>query len=793
MSPYAQDLKFALRGFARTPGVTLLALLTLAIGVGANTAIFSVVHSIMIEPLPYPAAERVVIPWRTSAQMGNVSVSPSRTDLDKWIGSGVFEAVTMYLQRSLVLTGGDEPEQLDTASVDTRFLDFTGAHPVLGRPFMPDDPARVAILTDHLWRTRFGADPYVAGRRVELSDQSFEIIGVLPASFRMPLGQVDLLVPLEPERPAGKESVGVSIMSAMARLPPDVSIAVAEEQLTASGVEPLGAARDWRVRLMRPDETTGETFRRALLVLFGAVGFVLLIACANVANLVLARNASREREIAVRIALGARRWRLARQLLTENLLLAGIGGALGLMLGVGGLQAITALRPPDMRELEKLRLSWEMLAFGFVVAGLTGIVFGVYPALAGSRRDAADALRHGGRTAGDARGRTVRRVLSVTEIALALMLLAGAGVLIRSYSRLQAADPGFDPEQLVAMNVSLPTARYPSAEARTQYMKTLAARVRELPGVRRAVLASGIPPEGGVMFAQLEIEGRELASAGNPGGFGGGWVEPDYFDAMSIPIKEGREFLPDDERKGTEAVIINDRMAARYWPGQSAIGKRLRLNPKAPWKTVVGVVGTVKSAHEEPNPLQIYLPIRGNLFPDTGLLVATAADPSALIGTIKGIAWSLDPKLPLKEIATVEARVSETLAKPRFNLILLSIFAAVGLLLAAIGIYGVISYSVGMRTREIGVRMALGAMPGDIRRAVLGEALLLAGIGIGLGVAGALSLARFMRSLVFEVSPTDPLTLISVGCVLAGAAVLAAWMPSRRAMRVDPMIALRAE
>ena len=796
MSSYVQDLKFALRGFARTPGVIVMAVVTLAIGVGANAAIFSVIHSVMIDPLPYPHADRVVIPMRTSARMGNVSVSPAKTDIEKWLPMPVFEAVTTYSDTSFVIAGGDEPEQLQAARVDARFLDFTGAHPVIGRSLNTDDTAatggaRVVILSDGLWRRRFGGDRAVVGRRVELSDQSYEIIGVLPASFRMPLGKVDLIAPLGPQAKTDESSF--EIVTALGRLRPGVSIAAAEEQLTAAGVQAIGTSTDWRVHLMRPTETTGKTFQRALLVLFGAVGFVLLIACANVANLVLARNAARDREIAVRVALGAGRWRLVRQLLTENLLLSATGGVLGLALGVWGLQAIASLRPPDMRELEGLRLSWQMLAFGLTVAGLTGVAFGLYPAIAGSRRDAADALRQGGRSAGQAHGRIARRILSVGEIALALMLLAGAGLLIRSYARMQTANLGFNPERLIAMGVDLPSARYSNPAARAQFMRTLAERVKGIPGVRYAGLASGLPPRGGMLFGSFEIEGHQMPAAEKPGAFGGGWVQAGYFETMGIPIREGRGFVTDDERKGVDAIIINDRMAARYWPGESAVGKRARLSPNAPWSTVVGVVGTIQSGHPETDSAQIYHPIAGQLFHDTGLLVSTTGDPTALIGTIKGLVWSLDPKLPLKEVATLEARVAERLARPRFNLVLLSIFALIGLMLAVIGIYGVVSYSVGMRTREIGVRIALGALPSDIRRAVLGEAVVMAGTGIAIGLAGALMLSRFITSLVFEVSPSDPLTLIAVAVVLCASAIVAAWLPARRAMRVDPMIALRAE
>jgi predicted permease len=801
VSSILQDLRYALRNFVRTPGVTALAVATLAVGVGANAAIFSVVHNVLVAPLPYPHADRVVIPWRHNPRLGDVSVSPSRADVERWQKSGVFEAMLTYDRKSVVLSGGDEPEPLTAVTADAAFFDFTGANPMLGRRFSPEEYAseaagQVVLLTSDLWRRRFGGDRAVIGKRIELTDKSYEVIGVLPATLRLPLGKIDLVMPMSPVPPPapGARVQRSPSVSALARLRPGMPVAVAQEQLTAAGVQTFGNSQGWGVRLMLPTETTARSFRRGLMVLFGAVGFVLLIACANVANIVLARNAARAREIAVRVALGAGRRRLVQQLLTENLLLAAVGGLAGIALGVWGLEAISIMRPADMRELEGLRLSWEMLAFGLAVAALTGVGFGLFPAFAGTRRDAADALRQGARSAGDARGRFVRRALSVAEVALALVLLAGAGLLIKSYARLQAADLGFKPQHLISVNVGLPESRYATQPAQAAFFQSLADQVRQLPGVRYAALATGLPPRGGLIFGQVEIEGRRMSDTEKPGAFGGGWVSPGYFEALGIPIREGRGFEDSELRTGNGVLVINDTMAKRYWPGESAVGKRVRMDPKSPWSTIVGVVGTVKSDHSDAGGIQIYYPLaESSMFPDTSLLVSTSGDVDGTVSAIKGQVWSLDPKLPVKEIATIDERVAETLARPRFNVVLLAIFAGIGLLLAAIGIYGVISYSVGLRTREIGVRMALGAVPADIRRAVLGEALVLAAIGTVLGLAGAAALARIMKTLLYEVSATDPWTLVSVAMVLSLAAVIAAWLPARRAMLVDPMVALRAE
>ena len=797
MSQFVQDLKFAVRSFAKNPGATLLAIATLALGIGANAAIFSVVHRVLIAPLPYPAADRVVIPWRTNVQLGGLSITPSYSSLQKWRTASSVEALTMYSMEEKVIVSGDEPRTVAVYEIEPGLLDFTGARPRLGRPFNEDDAsseaaAKVLLLTEATWRTDFGADPQIVGRRIQLSDQTYEIIGVLPADFRLPRSRPDMLAPLPPPPPPKDGHIEDIRVSAMIRLKPGVSPNAAAAELAGTGVEPVPADDDtWPVRLAAASDMAGTTLRRALLMLSGAVGFVLLIACANVANLVLARNAAREREIAVRVALGAGRGRLVRQLLTENLLLAAVGGAAGLGLGVWALQAITALRPPDMNELQNVSLSRETLAFGFGVSLFTGLLFGLAPAIAATRTNLSEGLKQGTRSMGGIRGQAARRSLSVAEVALALMLLSGAGLLIRSYARLQAADLGFDPERVLAVQVALPETRYATAASRNEFFSRFSDLVRAQRGTRSVALALGAPPHGGLMFGQLEIRDRELPPD-QPAAFGGGWVSAGYFETLRIQIREGRAFILGDE-KNPDAAIVNEMFAKQYWPGESALGKQLRMGPKSPWRTVVGVVGSVKPAANVRPRLQIYFPLTSASTFDMTLLVATTGDPIELVAAIKGLAWSIDPKLPMRGIETVEARVAETLARPRFNLVLLSAFAGLGLVLAAIGIYGVISYGVGMRTREIGVRMALGALPVDIRKTIIKEALVLTGIGTAIGLGGSLALSRLLQTLLFEVSATDPWTFIAVAGILSGAALLAAWLPARRAMRVDPMVALRAE
>jgi putative ABC transport system permease protein len=788
-----QDLRYAVRSFARTPGVTVLALLTIAIGIGANAAIFSVIHSVLIAPVPYPHPERVVVPWRHNPQTG-LSISASAADIDRWSSLPPVEAVTSYTGSEMVLTGGAEPESVQVTRVAPTLFDFVGAQPAMGRRFsseeaVSDAAGRVVMLTDAAWRTRFGARRDVLGERIVLDDQSHEIVGVLRPNFYLPLNRIDIVAPLPPAL-ATAETRPDRIPAVLMRLRPGVSIEAAEAAFVAAGVDTFASGPAWSVKLMRPMDLAGDAFRRALYVLLGAVAFVLLIACANVANVVLARNAARRREIAVRVALGASRGRLVRQLLAESMLLAVAGGALGLALGTWGVQAIAAMRPPELRELQNVRVSPAVFAFGFAVTLLTGLLFGLLPAFAAARTGAGDALKQGLRSIGGGRARLARRALTVAEMALAIVLLVGAGLLIRSYDRLQRADLGFDPERVLALRVSLPEARYPTAASRADFVAVLTEQIRALPGVRDAAVASGLPPRGGILFGQLEIEGL-TTEAPPPSTFGGGWVMPGYFETMRMPILDGRSFHESDVRSG-EVMIVNESLARRYWPDESAVGKRIRLNAKRPWATIVGVVGDVTTQAGRAAAEQIYEPMTPvSIFASVSMVIATTADPAGMAAAVKGQVWTRDAKLPLRDLETLEQRVASTLARPRFNLVLLSVFAGVGLLLAAIGVYGVISYSVGLRRQEIGVRMALGAQPRDIRRDVMGEAVKMAAVGVALGLAGAAALTKLLGAMLHEVSPTDPATFGAVAAMLAATALLAAWVPARRAMRVDPMVALR--
>ena len=795
-----RDIRYALRTFLRTPGLTALAVATLALGIGANAAIFSVIENVLISPFPYPAADRVVVAWRQNKAYGDVFMSPTDSEIEKWRSSDVLEAFTAYQQGQFNLAGGEEPVALKGAYVAPNFTDFTGAAPILGRAFTPDDAAseaaaRVVLLSEGLWKRRFGADPGVVGQKIDLNDATYEIVGVLPGSLRLPMIRtIDVIAPLAPAPPskAGVAPSSGGAHSAIARLKPGVSIAAAEQALTAAGASSDGGAKGFTAKLMVPSELAGNTLRRALFVLLGAVGCVLLIGCANVANLLLARNAGRRREFAMRVALGASRWRLTRQLLTENLLLALAGGTLGVAVAMWAVDAISAVAPPQLQQLDNITISRAVFGISLALSVVTGLVFGLLPAISATRLTLTEALKQGTRAVGGGRGTVTRRVLTVAEIALALVLLAGAGLLMRSYSRVLAEDLGFTPEGLLTVSLDLPASRYPTPQVRAQFAERFAELVKATPGVTHAVLASGVPPNDGMIFGTLNIEGRELPANAPPTMFGGGFVRPGFFEALRIPLREGR-LLSDGDLKSS-SVVVNDATAKKYWPGQSAIGKRLRLAAKGEWSTVVGVVGDVKSGHSGATNVQLYLPLsNAAAAPDVTLLVGTSGSPSSIIPALKAQAWTLDPKLPLDRVETLEAALAERTARPRFNTILLGVFAALGLVLATIGVYGVISHSVGLRTQEIGVRMALGAQPADIRRDVLREALLLAAAGTAVGVVLALLVGKALATLLFGMSPTDLTTLSIVAVVLAGTSLLAAWVPARRAMRVDPMVALRAD
>jgi len=786
------DFRIAARALRKSQGATFLAILTIATGIGANAAIYSVIRGVLIDPLPYPRSGHLVVAWRKNPSMEGVTVTPRRTDADDWRDATSLEGLTTFTSREVTVTSGGEPEQMTAAVVDPGLTEFLGVRPALGRSFVrEDESAHVALLSEALWRRRFGANPDALGKTLTLSGERYTVVGVMAQNFRLPLMKADLWLPL-PRDSASKS--GFTSLNVLARLRPGVSLGSAQAELTSRMRGPTGARSDldrWQAVLMSPGDLAGATFRRALFILGGAVAFVLLIGCANVAAVTLGRNIARVREIAIRAALGASRGRLVRHLIAESLLLGAAGGGGGLLLAAWLVDRLRALRPPDVNELAYVAVDARVCALAAVLSVMTAALFGIAPSLAAARTPLNETLKKS--TLGSSPGGTFgRRVLTAGEVALASVLLIGAVLLGRSYGRLLASDPGFRPEHRVSIRLALPETRYANPASRTRFFDEFLASAHALPGVRSAALASGVPPRAGVLFGTLEIEAHPPVSK-EPSAFDGGWVSPEYFRTLGIPVLRGRPFTDADSREGG-AVIVNETAARRYWPGESALGKRLRLSSSSQWSTIVGIVGDLSESASTLGDVQIYVPFNTRTAPPDAAVVAwVTGDEGAALASLKEQVWRLDPTLPVIRAETLERAMAESTSRARFTALVLGAFAAVGLMLAALGVYGVINLSVTQRTREIGVRIALGASPARIQYTVIGEAMAMTAVGIIVGIGAALAFTRLMESLLFEVSPFDAPSFVAGGAVLCAASFLSAWLPARRATTVDPLQALRAE
>ena len=803
MTELWQDLRYGARKLRTSPGFTVVAALTLALGIGANTAIFSVVHHLLLAPLPYPAAERLVIPWRLAP--GGMMMSPSRTVLDAWrVQDRVFERVELHGNGDFTLAGEGEPEVLRGSRVSPGFAAMLGARPLVGRAFTEEDARRgaapVVAIGSGLWKRRFGGRADVVGRTVVVDDVARTVVAVYPSSFDGPVSfhqGNELWVPLPAPRPGAKPAED-DYATPLARLRPGVADSTAESLLTrvaGEAAERTELHRTWKAKLMHPQEMRAGGARRALLVLLGAVGFVLLIACANVANLLLTRAGVRTKEIAVRVALGGGRGRLVRQLLVESGLLALLGGALGVLLAWWGVRAIVAVRPETLESLDRVRLEPAVLAFSAALSVLTGVLFGLYPALLATRSGVGELIRSaslgGGRAVG---GRRFRGALVAAEVALSAVILVGAGLLVRTVVQLERVDAGFDPRNVLSVSVALPKSRYATDESRAAFQRELLEGVRTLPGVEGATLATGIPPRLGMLFGRVEVEGRALAADEQARPLAYNAVMPDYFRVMRIRVLEGRAFTDEDRGPKGRALILNASLARKHWPNESAVGKRMRLS-EGDYSTVVGVVADVAAGGLEASDearFQVYLPL-GATDPRTTLVVRTAGDPLAVVPLVKQRVLAMDRQIPLRDVATAQALLRQSISRQRFNMALLTTFAALALLLAAVGLYGVISYAVAQRTREIGIRVALGARPSSVQRAVVLEGVRMTAAGLVVGVAGALALSKLLASLLFGVTPRDPATYAAVAALLTVVTLVACWIPARRAAGIDPLAAIRAE
>jgi putative ABC transport system permease protein len=812
METVCKDIRQAFRALCKSSGFTAVAVLTLGLGIGANTAIFSVVESVLMRPLPYRDPGSLVEVWNTYLpQFSQVPLSAGDfQDFKRWAGSFSQMACFVDIPQGFNLTGDAEPQRVEARYATSGFFSMLGVAPIAGRAFTPneDHPGNppVVIVSHRMWQSRFGSDASVIGRTVMLDGRGYGVAGVLPAGFRlapatdlwMPFGQYgdDLTSHLHhPCNVLGRLKAGVSVSQAQAELS---TLNYQEEKAFPD------THKNWGMLVKPLEDPSAAKMRVALLVLFGVVGLVLLVACANIVNLVLARNAARQKEIALRIALGASRGRLLRQLLTESMMLSLLGGAVGVLLAAGGLRVLDAFVPSDLSGIKETGLNGWVLGFTVVVSLLAGVACGVVPATQFLKQDLHGVLKEGTRTAGASGGQKLRSLLVVSEIALALIPLVGAGLLIRSFHRLLEVNPGFERDHVLAMEVDQP--QLPLAEilkltnqqqvdlSKKQSLQfdQLAQKIQELPGAK-AVGGITVMPLGAAMrsASRFVIDGQPLPPNGARPVAETRVVSPGYFAAMGIPLRMGRPL--DAHDYGEQRVVVNETLAQRFFPDGDALGKRVNLcslDPNPCWSTIVGVVGNVHQyGLEAPSTLDIYF--TGGWTPY--LVIRTASDTAALAQAVIRAVHQFDPNLPVTHVMTLDELASESVSPRRFSTFLLSVFAGLALLLAAIGIYGVMSYVVSLRTNEIGIRIALGAKPGDIWRLVIHWGVRLALGGVALGLIGASALTKLISSLLYAVKPSDPLTFAGVAVLVVGVALLACYLPARRAMRVDPIVAVRYE
>jgi putative ABC transport system permease protein len=817
-----QDLRYGARMLLRTPGFTLIATLTLALGIGAISTIFSFVNGILLRPLPYPEPQGLVLLDENSSKRGVASMGVSFPNFLDWRQRNhSFQDIACYDTGGLAIGAGasdTDPEQLKAAFVNQGLFEILGVAPILGRTFTAEedhpDHDDVVILSYGVWERRFGRDPNILGQTVLLNNRSRVVVGVMPGGFQFPeVAEVWAPLALTPKVYTRTDHG----LSAIARLRPGVTLEQAQTEMTsiAAGIEQENPVTNEGLGVNVIDlraSLTGD-YRQALLILLGVVAFVLLIACVNVANLLLARATVRQKEIAIRAALGANRTRIFRQLLTESLVLGSVGGAAGLVLAVWGLDLLLAAIPIDIPFWMKFDLDARVVSFTIGCSLLTGAVFGTASALGASKPDLNETLKEAGRgSAGSARSR-LRNLLVVAEIALSLVLFIGAGLMMRSFISLQNVEAGIKPDGVLTMYIGLPGAKYRPPEKRRAFFQQLLERVRALPGVKSAGTNSGLPLAGNNWGRSLTVEGFPVLSVGQAPMINHCVISPGYFNAMGITILMGRDFderdgspsnAPQSEARGEQmprsssgVVIIDERLAQEYWPDEDPLGKRIRFGPpedNEPWHTIVGVVSEVKHERLDASTRRtVYLPYAEIPIGGSSLVMRTDGLPENLIAAVRSQVRELDPDLPLTRIRPMTEVISRSIWQPRLYTELFGVFAAVALILAVVGIYGVMYYSVTQRTREIGLRLALGAESKDVLRLVVGHGALLASTGVGVGLLAAFGLTRLMTSLLFGVAPTDPLTFGTVSMLLAGVALVACFIPALRAAKLDPMVALRCE
>lgn len=819
MGVLSQDLRYGFRVMRKSPGFVLIAVLALALGTGANAAIFSLVNALLLRPISYENPDRLTMVWEKSVKrgFGQIPTSlPNFTDLRT--DNKSFEDLGAFTDSSFNLTGAAEPEKVTGVRVTASLLSLLGRQPLKGRLFLAgeDQPqaSHVLILSHHLWQRSFGSNANLVGQTVALNGESYTVVGIMPPDFKFPptfsatvassqftMPRADLWVPLTTDAvPLVREGRSLYMIG---QLKPGVTATAAQAELNviASRLqkEYPAADADMEVDVIPLREQVTGDIRPALLVLFGAVGCVLLIACANVANLLLAKASGRQKEVAVRIALGATRLRIIQQLLTESMLLSLAGGLLGSIIGILAVRQLIAFTPSSVPMPDHIGIDAPVLLFTLLLSVFTSFIFGLVPALQASKSDLNETLKEGGRgNSGGARQNRVRSLLVIAEVALALVLLIGAGLMIKSFVRLQNVNPGFNPENLITLELQLPQNKYGEKDRQAAFQQQVVQRLAEIPGVQAAGAVNYLPFSGTELNNSVTIEGKPpVANASErPRAFFRN-ISPNYFQAMGIPVRQGRPFADSDNKDAPAVVIINEAAARRFFPNEDPLGKRFkqgRAESKNPWVTVVGIVGGVShTAIGVASQPEVYLPFQQNPDAAITLVARTKSDPRSLAATVRREVSALDKDLPVSNIKFMDEIVASTISQPRVYALLLGIFAGLALILAAIGIYGVISYSVTQRTHEIGIRMALGAQARDVLALIVKQGMALALVGIFLGLIVSLALTRVLASQLYGVSSTDPVTYTAISLLLMVVALIACYIPALRATKVDPMIAVRYE
>jgi putative ABC transport system permease protein len=810
METLYQDLRYGIRMLVKNPGFTIVAVITMALGIGANTALFSVVNGVLLKSLPFKDPDRLVFAMETNAKFPPPGIGSSTLNYRDWKEQNQsFETLSARQSFTANLTSSDQPERIQGEKVTWDYFTALGVTPLAGRTFTPEEDrpggTPVILLAEGLWRRRFGSDPNIIGQAVPINGQSVSVVGIMPNDYRP---NIEFWMPLAISyQNADRNLHNIQVVG---RLAAGVTQEQAQTEMSAIAARLAEQYPDlntgWGVALIPYQSLVTFNIRWALLLAMLAVGCVLLIACVNVANLLLARAASREREIAIRLAMGATRGRLIRQVLTESVLISLIGGALGMLIALWGTRALISLNSQGIPRSDEIGVDGRVLLFALLASIAAGVLFGLAPAWQSSRANVNETLKESGKsTTGGAFGHLLRSALVVVQIAFAFMLLVCAGLLIKSFAELQRVNVGFNQQRLLTMQVTLPATQYPKASDVLGFYREATEKLAALPGVVSAAGISNVPLAGGGPQFIFSVEGRPLPTPADAPLASYRMVAADYFATMNIPLIKGRTFTGADNENALSVVVVNQNMAEQMWPGEDPVGKRLTVGVPLPgekpdYSTVVGVVGNVKhTSLSGETGMQMYQPVAQTPFLGLGFgrtmnfILRTQLEPANLTESARALIAGINPRLPVANVKTMDTIISESVAANRFNMSLFALFALIAMTLTVVGVFGVMNYAVTQRTQEIGIRMALGAQPGQVRALILKQGLALSGLGLGIGLAGALFATKLLASLLFGTSATDPVILAAVALLLTGVALLTCYMPARRATRVDPIIALKHE